>query len=76
MSNITEEHRQEHDRNLADIEKEIKEQPIISSIVSPSELKDFYTDSALPGFLQGIDYLTSKYTRMRRVRGDGNCFYR
>jgi ubiquitin thioesterase protein OTUB1 len=24
----------------------------------------------------GIKYLDSKYTSMRRIRGDGNCFYR
>lgn len=28
-----------------------------------------------PGFVPGITYLTGKYM-MRKIRGDGNCFYR
>ena len=28
------------------------------------------------GFLKGINYLTKYYKSYRKVRGDGNCFYR
>ena len=30
----------------------------------------------MPGFVTGITYLSNKYRMLRRVRGDGNCFYR
>ena len=29
-----------------------------------------------PGFALGIDSVSSKYSGIRRVVGDGNCFYR
>ena len=28
------------------------------------------------GFLKGINYLTKHYKSYRKIRGDGNCFYR
>ena len=28
------------------------------------------------GFLQGCEYLATKYTNYRAIRGDGNCYYR
>lgn len=51
-------------------------QPLIGPSVSVERLLSYYQDNELPGFLDGIRYLSSKYPRMRSVRGDGNCFYR
>lgn len=48
---------------------------MIGVITSPSQLLPDYADADLPGFVPGITYLAGKYS-MRRVRGDGNCFYR
>lgn len=52
------------------------DQPMIGSHVSVSELAAAYQGNPLPGFLSGIDYLNNKYKSMRKVKGDGNCFYR
>jgi ubiquitin thioesterase protein OTUB1 len=51
-------------------------QPLIGPSVSVDKLLSYYQENELPGFLDGIRYLSSKYPRMRNVRGDGNCFYR
>ena len=61
-------------------EKELTEEmtdhrDMIGMITSPSQLLPDYANADLPGFVPGIIYLASKYS-MRRVRGDGNCFYR
>eukprot|EP01036_Dinobryon_divergens_P041443 gene41443-54937_t len=48
----------------------------IGILVSPNILKNEYLESSSPGFLIGIDYLSKKYEHMRRIVGDGNCFYR
>lgn len=62
---------------LEGIENSIKEtQPLIGSSKSLTNLLSYYEDNELPGFLEGIKFLSTKYPRMRAVRGDGNCFYR
>ena len=55
---------------------------------SPSSLSDPSTSSSSStiftnknnnnneGFLKGINYLTKHYKSYRKIRGDGNCFYR
>lgn len=48
----------------------------IGVLCSPVCLRPEYVDAALPGYIPGIDYLATKYRNMRRVLGDGNCFYR
>ena len=58
-------------------EKEIKdginEDPLISTIMPiASTLETQYSGN---NWLQGIKFLDSKYS-FRKVRGDGNCFYR
>ena len=35
-----------------------------------------YMNADRAGFTQGIEYLADNYECVRRVRGDGNCFYR
>ena len=49
---------------------------MIGELVAPSTLLEAYQNNPLPGFIPGINHLTKKYSSMRRVRGDGNCFYR
>lgn len=62
---------------IEEIQNSVEEsQPLIGSSVSVDKLLSYYEENELPGFLDGIKYLSSKYPRMRTVRGDGNCFYR
>jgi ubiquitin thioesterase protein OTUB1 len=51
-------------------------QPMISDHVDILELVEIYQENSLPGFIEGITYLRKNYTSMRKIRGDGNCFYR
>lgn len=48
---------------------------MIGEKVSPLVFLEDYENSISPGFVPGIKYLASKYS-IRKVRGDGNCFYR
>ncbi len=64
-------------KQLKDIEENVKQsQPLIGSSVSVSHLLSQYQDNESAGFAEGIHFLSMKYSRMRCVRGDGNCFYR
>lgn len=58
------------------IEREIKESSaLVSDYVSLEELKTEYVGNER--FLTGIDHLLSlEYRFLKRIRGDGNCFYR
>jgi len=69
------------------IEKEIKlTQPLTSNLEPLSTLLDIYTkqddqdsgnsSSSTSNFIKGSGYLTGKYNSWRRIRGDGNCYYR
>ena len=50
--------------------------PKIGYLQSPNILLAEYEKADSPGFIPGIEYLNMQYKSMRRVRGDGNCFYR
>nr|CCA18842.1 ubiquitin thioesterase otubain putative [Albugo laibachii Nc14] len=51
--------------------------PLIGESLSVLCLRAEYADNANSAvFAQGIDYLHRHYDAMRRVRGDGNCFFR
>lgn len=51
--------------------------PLIGESLSVLCLRAEYADNAnSSAFSQGIDYLHRHYEAMRRVRGDGNCFFR
>eukprot|EP01038_Epipyxis_sp_PR26KG_P012105 gene12105-16202_t len=68
------------DQSIA-LEDQIREeiaasQPLIGQEEHVEKLLSGYINAALPGFVPGIHYLNSKYKGMRKVRGDGNCFYR
>mmetsp|Transcript_8820 Transcript_8820/g.14676 ORF Transcript_8820/g.14676 Transcript_8820/m.14676 type:complete len:291 (+) Transcript_8820:70-942(+) len=54
----------------------VESQPLISEATSVAVLAETYIGGDSSGFLPGISYLNDKYTKLRRVRGDGNCFYR
>ncbi|TMW60213.1 hypothetical protein Poli38472_000255 [Pythium oligandrum] len=53
-----------------------KDGPLISDPTSVLLLKAEYLGNANPNFLHGIEALNKHYEGMRRVRGDGNCFFR
>lgn len=54
---------------------EIREtQPLCADRKDILLLKTLYDDES--NFSKGVDYLASCYTRIRSVRGDGNCYYR
>ena len=71
---------------LEAIENEIKStQPLTSQLLPIAILLQQYTTNAndddtsndqQAGFIKGANYLCTKYTSIRKIRGDGNCFYR
>lgn len=56
---------------------EVQSYPLIGPLSSPTLLIPEYESNidARSGFIPGLNYLASKYL-MRKIRGDGNCFYR
>lgn len=50
--------------------------PLVSDPMSVLCLKAEYAGNANANFMSGIDSLNKRYEAMRRVRGDGNCFFR
>ena len=73
---------------LEAIENEIKStQPLTSQLLPIAILLQQYTTNAnddgtpndqqqVAGFIKGANYLCTKYNSIRKIRGDGNCFYR
>jgi ubiquitin thioesterase protein OTUB1 len=80
--NITQSAQQEQDRKtraqIDSINDEIKaNQKLTSDLIPISELSNnIGGGGANKGFLQGCEYLATKYTNYRAIRGDGNCYYR
>ena len=76
------------EQQLAQIEAEIKSsQPLTSQLLPIDALIKQYSnddksqpngeaDHAGEGFLASSKLLATKYTNLRRIRGDGNCYYR
>ena len=62
--------------NEISIDNELPAVDMISHAQDVNVLLPQYKDAALPDFVTGITYLSEKYRMLRRVRGDGNCFYR
>ena len=63
--------------HMDDLEAETKAQPMIGEVVGiGATLLPEYENATSPGFVPGIRYLDSKYSGFRKVRRDGNCFYR
>jgi len=66
-------------QQMTDISQSIVDsQPLIadSSSILGALQEEYQNNTDSPGFLPGLAYLDKKYARIRRVRGDGNCFYR
>lgn len=62
---------------MASISSEVaSQQPMISEQIPIDSLLPSYEGAENKGFVPGIKYLAERYRCMRRVRGDGNCFYR
>lgn len=56
--------------------EQVSDAPMIGAHISPLALRPEYESNPLQGFIVGIEYLSRQYSSMRRVRPDGNCFYR
>jgi ubiquitin thioesterase protein OTUB1 len=52
------------------------EQPMIGPFEPVDRLLHIYDESSSAGFIPGIKFLSERFAFMRRIRGDGNCFYR
>ncbi|KAE8912704.1 hypothetical protein PF005_g8785 [Phytophthora fragariae] len=50
--------------------------PLLTDRMSPLCLKAEYVGNANANFMHGIESLNARYEALRRVRGDGNCFFR
>jgi hypothetical protein len=58
------------------IEEIASSQALIGPLINPATLLDEYSSNVdSPGFAQGLRHLSTRYL-MRKIRGDGNCFYR
>jgi len=67
--------RHQTDAQIKAIESEIRENQPLTSIPLPVvHLVDLYAEGG--AFQRGAQYLAEKYSTMRKVRGDGNCYYR
>lgn len=53
-----------------------KTHPLISPPEPVRVLAPEYAQNPRVGFAQGLEDLQRRYANLRRVRGDGNCFYR
>jgi ubiquitin thioesterase protein OTUB1 len=62
--------------HMSSIEAEVNAELTVGEIISLATLLPEYEHADLPGFIPGIKYLQSKYRGFRRIRRDGNCFYR
>ena len=91
MADEDDHHSSENDHRLAQaqleaIENEVKSnQPLTSDHLEIGILAQQYVNAASDddsehqqnsGFLRGVEFLCTKYTSFRKVRGDGNCYYR
>lgn len=70
---------------LEAIENEVKNnQPLTSNHLRIGLLAQQYKNASVDdneqqqnsGFIRGVEFLCTKYTSLRKVRGDGNCYYR
>ena len=62
-------------RQAKEIEDEIKKKPLVGW--KERGLDSLFEEfKANPSFLRKLPHLGSKYSHLRRIRGDGNCFYR
>jgi ubiquitin thioesterase protein OTUB1 len=63
--------------HIAEIEEEVRQtQPLVSEKEDISSLVLSYDEDASPEFFRKANELAGTYSHIRRIRGDGNCFYR
>uniref|UniRef100_A0A7S0C949 ubiquitinyl hydrolase 1 n=1 Tax=Proboscia inermis TaxID=420281 RepID=A0A7S0C949_9STRA len=68
--------REQTENQLNAINEEIRQNNALTSEFLPlTHLIQSYAESS-ESFLKGAEYLSLKYRWYRRVRGDGNCYYR
>lgn len=80
---------QQTQAQLEAIENDIRQsQPLTSELMDVSSLRSHYCSDdtgtnksdgghdATKYFVLGIDELAAKYSKIRKTRGDGNCYYR
>lgn len=70
---------QQTQAQLEKIEQEVKAtQPLTSEQLDIATLKELYPadEPASKYFLLGINALDKRYEKIRKTRGDGNCYYR
>ena len=66
---------QQTEAQLEAIEREIRDTQSLTSEKLPLlALRTLYHENS--NFKKGVEYLSLSYRDLRRVRGDGNCFYR
>mmetsp|Transcript_17070 Transcript_17070/g.22154 ORF Transcript_17070/g.22154 Transcript_17070/m.22154 type:complete len:299 (-) Transcript_17070:540-1436(-) len=67
-----------HAKQLAEIEAEVKKQNLTSELLPLSTLISYYRSEGSDNFVSGCVYLkeVAGYTNYRRIRGDGNCYFR
>lgn len=62
---------------MADAQEEVEHVgPLLTDRMSPLCLKAEYVGNVNANFMHGIESLNARYEALRRVRGDGNCFFR
>jgi ubiquitin thioesterase protein OTUB1 len=67
----------QNEARFQEIERDVKSNPLTSEQQPVSILKEEYAESANNNhFIVGVDALMKDYAFIRRVRGDGNCYYR
>ena len=59
-----------------DFTEEVTQDFVSEKVNDFSTLRDVYKEATSPGFLPGISYIESYYSSYRKIKGDGNCFYR
>lgn len=52
------------------------EEPMINVATSVLCLLEIYNSESSPGFVPGVHDIAKRFSSIRKVRGDGNCFYR
>ena len=87
-SQTAQEQYNETERQLAAIESQVRQQPLTSDLLPISALLQYYSNNSDDNntsiyFQRGVKYLSDVsssnavgYTHFRKVRGDGNCYYR
>jgi ubiquitin thioesterase protein OTUB1 len=58
------------------VNDDASEGPMIDVATTVISLTDLYNSDSSAGFVPGIRDMATRFSSIRKVRGDGNCFYR